>query len=94
VVNYGLLSGQPCQMDASDVVFRDLSLRGFWLQRWFMNTPLAQQHALYRQLGAAVASGALRVEVAAVYPLGQVKEALAPAAQATRGGKVLLAPNA
>jgi trans-2-enoyl-CoA reductase len=94
VVNYGLLSGAPCAMDAGDVVFRDLSLRGFWLARWFATASLEQQHALYRQLGAAMADGTLRVEVERVYPLAQVKEALAHAARPGRGGKVLLAPSA
>ena len=94
VVNYGLLSGRPCEMEAGDVVFRDLSLRGFWLARWFASAPLERQHALYRQLGAAIADGSLRVEVERVYPLAQVREALAHAGRPGRGGKVLLAPNA
>ncbi|HYF60185.1 MAG TPA: zinc-dependent alcohol dehydrogenase family protein [Burkholderiaceae bacterium] len=94
VVNYGLLSGQPCALDASDVVFRDVALRGFWLARWFAGVPLDAQHALYRRLGAAIADGTLRVEVEATYPLARVKEALAHAARPARGGKVLLAPNA
>ncbi|MEI7445169.1 MAG: zinc-dependent alcohol dehydrogenase family protein [Burkholderiales bacterium] len=94
VVNYGMLSGQPCALDPGDVVFRDLSLRGFWLARWFATRPLDEQHALYRQLGGAIADGTLRVNVEKVYPLSQVKEALAHAARPGRGGKVLLAPNA
>jgi mitochondrial enoyl-[acyl-carrier protein] reductase / trans-2-enoyl-CoA reductase len=94
VVNYGLLSGEPCMLDAADVVFRNVSLRGFWLQRWFTSTSLETQHALYRRLGESIAEGTLRVEVEAVYPLERVKEALAHAARPSRGGKVLLAPNA
>lgn len=93
VVNYGLMSGEACRVDASDAVFRDVSLRGFWLARWFATATLDAQHALYRRLGAAIADGALRVEVEAVYPLDRVAEALAHAARPSRGGKVLLAPN-
>jgi NADPH:quinone reductase-like Zn-dependent oxidoreductase len=94
VVNYGLLSGEPCRLEAGDAVFRDVSLRGFWLAKWFAQAPLAEQHALYRQLGAAIADGTLRVEVEAVYPLSRVKDALAHAARPGRSGKVLLAPSA
>jgi NADPH:quinone reductase-like Zn-dependent oxidoreductase len=94
VVNYGMLSGDACALDPGDVVFRDVSLRGFWLARWFATVPLEQQHALYRQLGTTIAEGALRVEVEQVYPLAQVKDALAHAARPGRGGKVLIAPNA
>jgi NADPH:quinone reductase-like Zn-dependent oxidoreductase len=94
VVNYGMLSGDACALEPGDVVFRDVSLRGFWLARWFASAPLDQQHALYRQLGGAIADGALRVEVEAVYPLAKVTEALAHAARPGRSGKVLIAPNA
>ena len=55
--------------------------------------PLAAQHALYRQLGEALADGSLHIEVEAVYPLARFREALAHAARPARGGKVLLAPN-
>ena len=93
-VNYGMLSGKPCEMDAADTVFRDVSLRGFWLARWFARAPLDRQHALYRQLAQAIVEGTLHVVVEAVYPLAQCREALAHAARTSRGGKVLLAPNA
>ena len=94
VVNYGLLSGAPCTVDAGDVVFRSIVLRGFWLAQWFATAPLEAQHALYRRLGEAIADGSFRVEVEAVYPLAKVREALAHAARPGRRGKVLLAPNA
>ena len=59
-----------------------------------LRAPLDQQHALYRQLAQAIVERTLHVEVEAVYPLAQCREALAHAARASRGGKVLLAPNA
>ena len=93
IANYGLLSGDPCQVDAADIVFRDIALRGFWLANWVARQPLAAQHALYRQLGEALADGSLHIEVEAVYPLARFREALAHAARPARGGKVLLAPN-
>ena len=33
VVNYGLLSGNPCQIDPAHLVFRGMSLQGFWLRK-------------------------------------------------------------
>lgn len=94
VVNYGMLSGRPCEIDASDLVFRDLSLRGFWLAKWFATASLPDIHGLYRTLAQRVRDGSLHVDVEAVYPLAQAREALAHAARPSRGGKVLLAPNA
>ncbi len=91
VVNYGLLSGEPCLVDGRETVFRDVSLRGFWLRKWFVDTPPAQIAALYRELAAKVADGTLAVEVEAVYPIRRIKEAVAHAARGGRSGKILVA---
>jgi len=90
VVNYGVLSGEPCMVDGRDTVFRDVRLQGFWLRKWFADTPPAQVAALYRELAPKVADGTLAVEVEAVYPVRRIKEAVAHAARGGRAGKVLV----
>lgn len=90
VVNYGLLSGDPCMVDGRETVFRDVRLQGFWLRKWYVDTPPAQIAALYRDLAAMVADGTLAVEVEAVYPIRKIKEAVAHAARGGRSGKILL----
>ncbi|TAN54610.1 MAG: alcohol dehydrogenase [Betaproteobacteria bacterium] len=90
VVNYGLLSGEPCLIDARETVFRDISLRGFWLRRWFMVTPPGEIAALYRRLAAKIADGTLKVDVEAVYPIEKIRQAVAHAARAGRAGKILM----
>ena len=91
VVNYGLLSGEACMVDGRDMVFRNVTVRGFWLRRWFMETPPEQIAALYRKLTAKIADGTLAVEVEAVYPIRRIKEAVAHAARGGRSGKILMA---
>jgi NADPH:quinone reductase-like Zn-dependent oxidoreductase len=90
VVNYGVLSGEPCMVDGRETVFRDVRLHGFWLRKWFAETPPAQIAALYRELAAKVADGTLAVEVEAVYPIRRIKEAVAHAARGGRAGKILV----
>ncbi|MEJ2175594.1 MAG: zinc-binding dehydrogenase, partial [bacterium] len=90
VVNYGLLSGDPCMMDGRDTVFRDVSLRGFWLRRWFAETPSAEIGKLYEKLAALIDDGTLKVDVEKVYPLAQIKDAVSHAAREARSGKILL----
>jgi NADPH:quinone reductase-like Zn-dependent oxidoreductase len=91
VVNYGLLSGEPCIMDGREIVFRNVSLRGFWLRRWFMVTPALEIAAMYRKLAGKIAAGTLKVEVEAVYPMRQITQAVAHAARSGRSGKILMA---
>ena len=90
VVNYGVLSGEPCMLDGRETVFRDVSLRGFWLRRWFVQTPPDKIAAVYRELAARLADGRLAVEVEAVYPVKRIKDALAHAARGGRSGKILV----
>ena len=90
VVNYGILSGEPCMVDGRETVFRDVRLHGFWLRKWFADTPPAQIAVLYRELAAKVADGTLAVEVEAVYPIRRIKEAVAHAARGGRSGKILV----
>lgn len=91
LVNYGLLSGEPCTIDGRETVFRNVSLRGFWLRRWFMLTPPVEIAAMYRKLAGKIADGTLKVEVEAVYPIRQIKQAVAHAARGGRSGKILMA---
>jgi trans-2-enoyl-CoA reductase len=90
VVNYGLLSGEPCMVDGRETVFRDIRLQGFWLRKWYVDTPPAQIAALYRELTSLLADGTLAVEVEAVYPIRNIKQAVAHAARGGRSGKILM----
>ena len=90
VVNYGILSGEPCMVDGRETVFRDVRLQGFWLRKWFADTPPARIAAVYRELASRVADGTLAVEVEAVYPFRKIKQAVAHAARGGRSGKILL----
>jgi len=90
VVNYGALSDEPCVVDVRETIFRDVRLQGFWLRKWYGDTPPAQIAALYRELTKKVADGMLTVEIEAVYPIRRIKEAVAHAARGARSGKILV----
>ncbi len=95
IVNYGLLSGEPCQMPPSDVVFREITLTGFWLHKWLTEKSIAaerdQMYALMRDL---VVQGVLHAAVEATYPLTKASEAVAHAMRDGRSGKILFTPQA
>jgi len=90
VVNYGVLSGEPCMIDGRELVFRGVSLRGFWLRRWFAETAPGEIAVLYRALAGKLADGSLAVAVEQVYPLARLKDAVAHAARGGRSGKILV----
>jgi mitochondrial enoyl-[acyl-carrier protein] reductase / trans-2-enoyl-CoA reductase len=93
VVNYGLLSGQPCQLGAHHTIFKGITLTGFWLQKALTAMARPDLEALYADLAARVADGTLRVEIEATYPIEEIKAALAHAEREGRSGKILVLPN-
>jgi len=93
VVNYGALSGEPCRVTQQDLIFRNVTLRGFWLAHWFNQATPTDQMAVFGQLIKLVVTGKLHAAVEATYPLSRIKEALAHAMKAGRDGKVLLVPG-
>lgn len=92
LVNYGLMSGKPCQMPASALIFREIDLRGFWLLKWYRNATPAEQMAVFGELIGLIASGKLKTKIAATYDVSEIKQAVAAAAGGERGGKILIVP--
>jgi trans-2-enoyl-CoA reductase len=94
LVNYGMMSGQPCQVAARSFIFRDITLRGFWLVKWFREASHDAQRALYGELTQLVASGALHARIHATYPVERIREAVAATTAGERDGKILITGNA
>ncbi len=92
VVNYGAMSGKGPSLSAVATIFKDVTLRGFWLVNWMNKTPRPEQAALMQRLANLVAEGVLYAPVEATFPLENIKEALTRAMEGGRQGKVLLTP--
>ncbi|SLN12437.1 zinc-dependent alcohol dehydrogenase family protein [Oceanibacterium hippocampi] len=90
VVNYGLLSGENCQLSSRNVVFRNIALRGFWLAPWFGTASADEISTLYIELARYVAAGTIHVPVEKIYPFEELGDALRHAGRPGRGGKILL----
>jgi NADPH:quinone reductase-like Zn-dependent oxidoreductase len=93
LVNYGRLSGEPCILQPSAFIFRDLTVRGFWLASWFRSTPEERRAALYGEIAGLIAAGRLYAPIHATYDVGEIKDAVAAAASGGRTGKVLIVPR-
>ncbi|WP_394830466.1 zinc-dependent alcohol dehydrogenase family protein [Pendulispora rubella] len=83
-VLYSQLSREPAALDGRDLIFRRITVRGFW-----QGAPefAAKLPAAMREGAELIIAGQIQVPIAGVYPLSAIKEAVA---HAERGGKVLL----
>ena len=93
LVNYGMMSGEPCVVSPASFVFRDVTLRGFWLAQWFRKATPAQQMGVFGEVAKLIATGQLKTRVQATYDVGQIKEAVTAAAAGERNGKILIVPK-
>jgi NADPH:quinone reductase-like Zn-dependent oxidoreductase len=87
-VFYSTISGKPSVVPATQLIFRDISIRGFWLANWFASAKPEQITKMYDRLTPLVASGAISAPIAGTYRFADIAEAVAVAAK--NRGKALL----
>lgn len=90
IINYGMLSTEACVLSAEHTIFRNISLRGFWLSKLLSRMPQNKRVELLVTLATLVTSGKLRMEVDSVFPIDEIQAALQRAEQGGRHGKVMV----
>ena len=93
VCNYGSMSGEDPVMSRAALVSGGQTLVGFILGRGLARRSLEQVRTIYADLAQQLSNGDLSAPVERVYPIEEIKSALAHAQQGERGGKILVAPN-
>jgi NADPH:quinone reductase-like Zn-dependent oxidoreductase len=81
LVFYSSVSGKPSVVPATQLIFRDISMRGFWLANWFKSAKPDQITRMYDRLAPLVASGAISAPIAGTYRFSEIAEAVAVAAK-------------
>jgi NADPH:quinone reductase-like Zn-dependent oxidoreductase len=84
LVAYAAMSLAPMSLSPLNVIFKPLTVRGFWLGH---PEYAAKSAPAVEDAAEMIASGAVSIPVAATYPLSSIKEAVV---HAQRGGKILL----
>jgi NADPH:quinone reductase-like Zn-dependent oxidoreductase len=84
LVSYAAMSLGPMSISPLEVIFKPLTVRGFWLGH---PEYAAKSAPAVKQAAEMIASGQVHIPIAATYALSSIKEAVS---HAQRGGKVLL----
>lgn len=63
MVTYGGMSKKPVSVSTSSFIFKDLSLRGFWLQKWMNSDKAMECRNMIDHLLALVRKGQLKYEM-------------------------------
>jgi NADPH:quinone reductase-like Zn-dependent oxidoreductase len=86
-VFYSTISGKPSVVPATQLIFRDIAMRGFWLANWFDRAKPDEITKMYDRLTPLVASGAIHAPIAGTYRFADLAEAVDVASK--NRGKVL-----
>ena len=92
---YGLASQTDhCKISVNALLFKDIRLVGHYIARARTGRARDDLIRVYREASDLVVNGILKAEIAGVYPLAEIKDALTHALKdgADRKGKVILVP--
>lgn len=93
VLLFGALDGAAIPLQPGVVLFKELTVRGFWLTRWMQVTPAEKQRAIIASIVAHAAAGEFRPAIDKSFPLSKVREAVVRAETPGRVGSVVLVPE-
>ncbi|WP_019988633.1 zinc-dependent alcohol dehydrogenase family protein [Rudanella lutea] len=89
---YGLLSLQDPSINVGLMIFRELTIRGFWLTDWMRRTDSKTRQEVAQNVISMLASGEIQLPVEATYSLDQIVEAVEHSERHGRWGKILVKP--
>lgn len=90
LISFGSLTFKPLLISASELIFKQTIVRGYWASKRLAATPPAELARMIGELASQVASGVLKLPVGGVFGLHDAAAAMAAAEQLGRTGKVLL----
>lgn len=92
LVSFGSMTGEAMQIPSGAVIFKQLTLKGFWGSKVSADMPGSQKRQLIGELLTLAASGQMALPVEAVFGLDEVSQAIRTSLTPGKTGKVLLRP--
>lgn len=89
MVTFGAMTGEKVRFPTRELIFKNIQLRGFWMDRWMRLRPTLEKKACLQQIFSWIQSKKLILPVDATYSLEQWHQALQHAQAGKLKGKVL-----
>ncbi|WP_382303995.1 zinc-binding dehydrogenase [Herbiconiux sp. UC225_62] len=90
LVSFGAMGAGELQIPSGALIFKDITVKGFWGSRVSREMDAGKRSALFGELFERIGSGEVELPVEAVYPFEDAREAAAASAAPGRVGKILL----
>ncbi|WP_410217993.1 zinc-binding dehydrogenase [Paracoccus sp. (in: a-proteobacteria)] len=92
LVTFGSMTGEALQLPAGPIIFKHLSVKGFWGARVMPATPTEDRQRMFGELIGLVMDGSLKLTAGGTFGLDQPAEAATAALTPGREGKVMFRP--
>jgi NADPH:quinone reductase-like Zn-dependent oxidoreductase len=92
LVSFGVMGAEALQILSSDLIFRRVTVKGFWGSKTRTTTSPEDMRRLMGELLTRASSGQLKLEVEEIFHFTDVAQAAAANSRHGRKGKVLLKP--
>ena len=89
---YGLMSMQDPRISIGAMIFKELTIKGFWLTDWIRRVDSQVRTRVATEVITLLATGKIQLPVEASYNLDDIKKATAHAEAQGRWGKILIKP--
>lgn len=92
LVTFGTATGAPLQLDSGPIIFKHITIKGFWGKKVIEEMAADDRKRLMTELVTLAAQGRLPLTVDQTFTLDQAKDAVVAARSAGRKGKVMFRP--
>lgn len=92
LVSFGSMTGEPMQIPSGPVIFKQLTIKGFWGSTVIGTMQADLRHRLISELIQHVAKGTIQLPVDSVHGLADISQAMKASLASGKAGKVLLKP--
>ncbi len=92
LVSFGTAAGKPMQIASGSVIFKQLTIKGFWGSKISAAMTTEERTRLIGELITRVAAGEVKLPVEAAYDMTEIAQAVKSSLAPGKAGKVLLKP--
>ncbi len=92
LASFGIMSGKPMNLDPTNIIFKQVTIKGFWGSKISQEMSVEHKQRLIDELIERAINGNLKLPVEATFDLADITKAVDGKLQSNKNGKVLLKP--
>lgn len=93
IISYGSLSKKPIEINSRALIYKNITLKGFWVTKWLESQSKNEASKSFSELFSTLKDFSFEIPIERAYPLKDFREAFAHAKKSSRNGKIIFKPE-